>query len=406
MFVKLGSPLNTLDSKRFSPLISAINTKNVELVKLLLNAGANVEKGIEYAKISGMVTEEITNILIAHKTKINLCMNQAREKIFPQAISAQYGTLPNSLHIIPMAETDTIKFPFTLAKGITLSQNHYLLFECAVIIIDQFNETISARMWHQSPIKSILINGTEPTYLQKTINFLSLPILMEGKNSIKIELLNRIYKGTKYCIASRITHVFMPGFATKAGLSVQQQGGYVDPKIRKQQRKYLQSLPSSSILSSYQQQQQQLTSKRMRPNGPYHLPTHNIRSEPPLLPSFSDYLQRPSSSSKNSAEQQQQQRDRYYPSPSFSASTIPRGFMKLRALAPTNPSTTTTAPPPSMQRGTNRPLFLPLSAASNRNGSISSSVTSVPTTKRIKTHSTTSSQNVPESSTTPRLQKQ
>uniref|UniRef100_A0AC35GVN7 Uncharacterized protein n=1 Tax=Panagrolaimus sp. PS1159 TaxID=55785 RepID=A0AC35GVN7_9BILA len=295
MFVKLDSPLNTFDAKRFSPLISAINTKNVEFVKLLLNAGANVEKGIEYAKISGMITEEITNILIEHQIKINLCMNQAREKIFPQAISAQYGTLSNSLYIIPMAETETITFPFTLAKEITLSQNYYLLFECAVIIIDSFNETISARMWHQSPIKSILINGTEPTYLQKSTNFLSFPILVEGKNSIKIELLNRIYKGTKCCIATRITHVFMPGFVRKADLNVEQQVGYVEPKTRQQQQKYFQSLELS-----YQQQQQQHTSKRMRPNGPYHLPTHNIHSEPPPpLPSFSRYLQKPSSFSRN-----------------------------------------------------------------------------------------------------------
>uniref|UniRef100_A0A914Y910 Ankyrin repeat protein n=1 Tax=Panagrolaimus superbus TaxID=310955 RepID=A0A914Y910_9BILA len=429
MFIQLGSPVNTMDSKKFSPLISAMNTRDANLVKMLLNAGANVEKGITYSERSKATTDEITDMLIAHRTKIITCLDEARNYILPQASVSTYGTLPTSFFVTPLAESDVIEFAFHLTKDTTIRPpNNYLLFECAVLDLDVLNETISARMWQQSPIKKIIINGTEPISLHKTTNFMSLPTLFEGINSVRIELMNQVYKGTKFCLTARLAHVFMAGFSrskrlepTIGNLLPQMMGnpsGYrshVTPGIRQLSNdlrpKYFRtpgqhpSQPSSL--------QQSIATKRMmpssRPYPPVPIASSSSQYRLPLSASSSQIPTTTTPSPFNfGAEPHNNNRSPTTPSSSTS-SPLPPGFIPLKSFAQNGASSTSSTSSSSMRIGANRPMFAPLSAASNRIALRPPSSSTPPTTTTTalpSSQSRSTSYATTTPSTIPRLQRQ
>jgi hypothetical protein len=428
MFIQLGSPINTLDSKKFSPLISAMNTRDANLVKILLNAGANVEKGIIYSERSKATTDEITDMLIAHRTKIVTCLDEARNYILPQASVATYSTLPTSLYITPLAESDVIEYAFHLTKDTTIRPpNNYLLFECAVLDLDNLNETMSARMWQQSPIRKIIINGNEPINLHKTTNFISLPSLFEGTNSVRIELMNQVYKGTRFCLTARLAHVFMAGFSrskrlepTVGNLLPQMMGnpsGYkahVAPGIRQLAQelrpKYFRTPGQQFSQHSLPHLQQPPSTKRSNVQSrPYSQIPNTVTSSSshyrsPL--SASSFIPTTTPSPFNFGVEQQQSSIRSPTTPSSATpSPLPPGFIPLKAFAPNGTSSSTSsASSSSLRTGANRPMFAPLSAASNRIGlraplSSSAATTHPPQPRSYATPSSTAS-------TIPRLQRQ
>ena len=158
------------------------------------------------------ISDDIKKLIKEHKKRIIDCMDSSRRCIFPQCINGR-GTIDSSLFTAPIAESETVEYSFEIKPEEALPKsNNYLSFECALLQIDQVNGTITGRMWQQSPIRKLTINGSEPINLHKTTNFISFPQLKNGTNIVRIELMNTTYQGTGYCLASRLCHIIMNGF--------------------------------------------------------------------------------------------------------------------------------------------------------------------------------------------------
>ncbi|KAE9556297.1 hypothetical protein FO519_000480 [Halicephalobus sp. NKZ332] len=209
--IDLSSPINTIDKKKHTPLLHAIFAKDAKMVSMLLKAGVNIQN-IHMVLQNSQIGDDIKKLIKEHKKRIIDCMDTSRRCIFPQCINGR-GTIESSLFTAPIAESETVEYSFEIKPEEALPKpNNYLSFECALLQIDQVNGTVNGRMWQQSPIRKLTINGSEPINLHKTTNFISFPQLKSGTNIVKIELMNTTYQGTGYCLASRLCHIIMNGF--------------------------------------------------------------------------------------------------------------------------------------------------------------------------------------------------
>uniref|UniRef100_A0A7E4UZD7 ANK_REP_REGION domain-containing protein n=1 Tax=Panagrellus redivivus TaxID=6233 RepID=A0A7E4UZD7_PANRE len=214
-FIELLSPVNTFDTYSKSPLISAIDTGKVDFVRRLLFSGAGYARVDPHLVTLGEgVSEEIRNLVISHRDRLCDAMDVARSHIFPQATKGLKGTLHATMVISPIFEKDVINYSFNLniLPPAMNMPNNYLLFEVAVLEMDVAKDEIKVRMWQQSPVKNIIFNHEEPVFMHKTQNYISMPKLVAGINKVKIELSNQTYQGTRYCIITRLAHVFMLGY--------------------------------------------------------------------------------------------------------------------------------------------------------------------------------------------------
>ena len=325
---------------------------------------------ITFCERTKSISEDICNLVIGHRKKIIECLDEARHYILPQATVSTFGTIPSSLFITPLAETDLIEYSFHITKNIVVRPpNNYLLFECAVIDIDTFNDTHTARMWQQSPIKRILINGNEPINFHKTTNFISLPQLFDGPNNVRIELMNQVYKGTRYCIVSRLAHVFMAGFARSKRL--EPTVGNLLPQIMGNPAGY-KSHPPPAL---------QKLATELRPKF-YRQPTLSRQSLPSQrkaapYPSIADF-KTPQAFRSPAVTTSSYQMPSNGSSPASSTyySVTPTGFVQVPSTTSSSPSLPLRGYVPLRRsslvsnggalRG--RPMLTPLSAASNRIG--------------------------------------